>query len=98
MRLGEFEIHLLMAGGWHPDGGTLFGVVPRVLWEREKPPDDRNPVRAGCVGVVIRHRGKVVVCETGIGTKLNEKRARQSQVWEPDGLLHGLRRLGVRPD
>ncbi|HEY4027462.1 MAG TPA: MBL fold metallo-hydrolase [Candidatus Dormibacteraeota bacterium] len=98
MRLGDFEIHLLVAGGWHPDGGTMFGVVPKVLWERRMPADENNLVRTACVGAVIRHRGRVVVCETGIGTKLGEKQARQFGVWEPDGLLRSLARLGVRPD
>src|SRR3989440_8306491 len=98
MRLGEFEIHLLVAGGWHPDGGTLFGVVPKAVWQRRRPANEDNLVRAACVGAVIRHRGRVVVCETGIGTKLGEKQARQFRVWEPDGLLGSLRRLGVRPE
>ncbi len=98
MRLGDFEIHLMVAGGWHPDGGTLFGVVPKSLWERRKPADERNLVRVACVGAVVRHHGRVIVCETGMGTKLEEKYARQRGVWEPDGLLRSLRRLGVRPD
>jgi glyoxylase-like metal-dependent hydrolase (beta-lactamase superfamily II) len=98
MRLGDFEIHLIVAGGWHPDGGTLFGVVPKVLWERRKPADERNLVRAACIGAIIKHRGRVIVCETGIGTKLGEKQARQYQVWEPAGLLRSLGRLGVRPE
>src|SRR5256885_9218558 len=98
MRLGDFEIHLMVAGGWHPDGGMLFGVVPKVLWQRRKPADENNLVRAACVGAVIKHRGRVIVCETGIGTKLGEKQARQFRVWEPDGLLGSLARLGVRPE
>ena len=98
MVLGDFEIHLLVAGGWHPDGGTLFGVVPKSVWQRRQPANEDNLVRAACVGAVIRHRGRVVVCETGIGTKLKEKQARQFRVWEPDGLLRSLRRLGVRPE
>src|SRR5215472_3840016 len=97
MRLGDFEVHLIVAGGWHPDGGTLFGVVPKALWQRRRPADENNLVRAACVGAVIRHRGRVIVCETGIGTKLTEKQARQFGVWEPDGLLRSLARLGVRP-
>jgi glyoxylase-like metal-dependent hydrolase (beta-lactamase superfamily II) len=96
MQLGDFEIHLLVAGGWHPDGGTMFGVVPRVLWERHKPPDERNLVRAACVGIVVRHRGRVIVCETGMGSKLDEKHARRQGVWEPEGLLRSLQRLGIR--
>ncbi|HLQ61511.1 MAG TPA: MBL fold metallo-hydrolase [Candidatus Acidoferrales bacterium] len=98
MKLGDFELHLFVAGGWKSDGGMTFGVIPKVLWEKQKPADGDNLVDCSCVGAVIRHRGKVIVCETGIGTKLPEKRARQVRLREPEGLLHGLRRLGVRPD
>jgi glyoxylase-like metal-dependent hydrolase (beta-lactamase superfamily II) len=98
MRLGDFEVHLLASGGWHSDGGATFGVVPRVLWERQKPPDEHNLIRSACLGVVVRHRGRVIVCETGIGTKLDEKRARQMGVWEPEGLLTALKRVGIQPD
>ena len=98
MQLGDFEIHLLVAGGWRPDGGTMFGVVPRVLWERQKPANERNQVTAACMGVIVRHRGRVIVCETGIGTKLDEKRAQRDGVWSPDDLLASLKAVGVRPD
>jgi glyoxylase-like metal-dependent hydrolase (beta-lactamase superfamily II) len=98
MRLGDFEIHLAVAGGWHPDAGTLFGVVPKAVWQRQRRADGDNLLRAACVAAVVRHRGRVIVCETGIGTKLGEKQARQYRVWEPDGLLASLRRLGVRPE
>ncbi|MDQ6637788.1 MAG: MBL fold metallo-hydrolase [Candidatus Dormibacteraeota bacterium] len=98
MILGDFEIHLLRAGGWRSDGGATFGVVPKVLWARQKPADEQNLIRTDCIGVVVRHRGRVIVCETGIGTKLSEKRARQMGVWQPEGLLTALRKLGVRPD
>ena len=98
MRLGDFEIHLMVAGGWHPDGGTLFGVVPKSLWQRRRPADENNLIRTACVAAVVRHHGRTIVCETGIGTKLSEKQARQFGVWEPDALLTSLQRLGVRPD
>jgi len=98
MRLGDFEIHLMVAGGWHPDGGTLFGVVPKSLWQRRRPADENNLIRTACVAAVARYRGRTIVCETGIGTKLTEKQARQFGVWEPDALLTSLQRLGVRPD
>jgi glyoxylase-like metal-dependent hydrolase (beta-lactamase superfamily II) len=98
MRLGDFEIHLLRAGGWHNDGGATFGVVPKVMWQRVRPADENNLVPCACVAAVVRHRGQTVVCETGIGTKLPEKRARQMGVWEPEGLLRALARVGVRPE
>jgi glyoxylase-like metal-dependent hydrolase (beta-lactamase superfamily II) len=98
MLLGDFEVHLLTAGGWYADGGSLFGVVPKLMWAKQKPPDEDNLVRCSCVAAVVRHRGQVAICETGIGTKLDEKLARRYRVWEPEGLLTSLGRLGVRPD
>ena len=98
MRLGDFELHLLVAGRMKFDGGLVFGVVPKVVWERHKPADDLNRVEMACVGLIVRHNGKVILCETGIGTKLDEKRARQVELREPEGALLALKRLGIRPD
>jgi glyoxylase-like metal-dependent hydrolase (beta-lactamase superfamily II) len=98
VHLGDFELHLLVANRMRFDGGLVFGVVPKVVWERYKPADERNLVPMACVGMVVRHRGKVIVCETGIGSKLDEKRARQVELREPEGLLESLKRLGIRPD
>jgi glyoxylase-like metal-dependent hydrolase (beta-lactamase superfamily II) len=98
VRLGDFELYLLVASRMKFDGGLAFGVVPKLLWEKEKPADERNLVDAACVAAVVRHRGKVIVCETGIGAKLSEKRAQQVVLREPEGLLAGLKRIGVRPE
>jgi len=98
MLLGDFELHLLVAGRMKFDGGLVFGVVPKVVWERHKPADDLNRVEMACVGMIVRHNGKVILCETGIGTKLDEKRARQVELREPEGALLALKRLGIRPD
>lgn len=98
MQIGDLELHILIAGHWKADGGLMFGVVPKVVWEKQKPADGKNMVDVACVGVIARVNGKVVVCETGIGTKLSEKRAQQVGLREPDGLLSSLHRIGVRPD
>jgi glyoxylase-like metal-dependent hydrolase (beta-lactamase superfamily II) len=83
---------------WKADGGLMFGVVPRVLWEKQKPPDGNNMIDCACVCLIARKNGRVIVCETGIGNKLSEKRARQVALREPEGMLHALRRLGITPD
>jgi glyoxylase-like metal-dependent hydrolase (beta-lactamase superfamily II) len=51
-----------------------------------------------CVGMIVRQNGRVILCETGIGTKLDEKRARQVELREPEGALLALKRLGIRPE
>ncbi len=76
----------------------MFGVVPKVLWQKLKPPDENNMIECACVCLIARINGRVIVCETGIGTKLTEKRARQVVLREPEGLLLNLKRLGIHPD
>lgn len=76
----------------------MFGVVPKVLWEKQKPADGNNMIECASVCLVARINGRVLVCETGIGTKLSEKRAQQVVLREPQGLLQNLKRLGIRPE
>ncbi len=98
MQLGDLELYLLIAGHWKADGGLMFGVVPKVMWEKKRAADGNNMIDMACVGLIARIDGRVVVCETGIGTKLDEKRARQVALREPEGLLQSLRKVGITPD
>ena len=98
MRLGDIELYLLVSDHWKADGGLMFGVVPKVLWERQKPADANNMIDCTCVCMIARVNGKVVIVETGIGSKLSEKRALQVGQREPEGMLHALQRIGIRPD
>ena len=98
MRLGDLELHLLVTDHWKADGGLMFGVVPKVLWDKQKPADANNMIDCACVCLIARMNGRVIVCETGIGNKLSEKRAQQVRLREPEDMLHHLSRLGVRPD
>ena len=98
MNLGDLELHLIVAGRWKADGGLMFGVIPKVMWEKQKPADGNNMIDMACVGLIARVNGRVIVCETGIGTKLSEKRAQQVVLREPEGLLQSLKRVGIRPE
>lgn len=98
MNLGDLELHLLLADRWKADGGLMFGVVPKVLWEKQKPADGNNMIDVACVCLIARMNGRVIVVETGIGNKLSEKRAQQVMLREPESLLHHLKRLGITPD
>jgi glyoxylase-like metal-dependent hydrolase (beta-lactamase superfamily II) len=98
VQLGDLELHLLVSDHWKADGGLMFGVVPKVLWEKLKPADGKNMIDCACLCLVARKNGRVIICETGIGTKLSEKRATQVGLRQPEELLKALRRLGVTPD
>jgi glyoxylase-like metal-dependent hydrolase (beta-lactamase superfamily II) len=71
--LGDFELTVLSDGTYYLDGGAMFGVVPRPLWEKRAPADAENRILLGLNTVVVRTGKLTVAIETGIGNKLSEK-------------------------
>lgn len=73
MRLGELDLKLVGDGGFRLDGGAMFGVVPRTLWQRVKPPDERNCIRMATNCPLVARGGELVLIDSGIGDKTDEK-------------------------
>ena len=71
--VGDFELTVLSDGFYFLDGGAMFGVVPKPLWERRAPADEQNRILLGLNTVVVRTGKHTVVIETGIGNKLSDK-------------------------
>ncbi len=71
--LGDFELTVLSDGTYFLDGGAMFGVVPKPMWEKRAPADDLNRILLGTNSVVVRTGKHTVVIETGIGNKLPPK-------------------------
>jgi len=70
---GDFELTILSDGTYFLDGGAMFGVVPKPLWEKRAPADAKNRILLGLNTVVVRTGKHNVVIETGIGNKLSDK-------------------------
>jgi glyoxylase-like metal-dependent hydrolase (beta-lactamase superfamily II) len=71
--LGAMELVFCSDGSFLLDGGAMFGVVPKTMWERRMPADEKNQVLLGLNTVVVRTGSAVVVIETGIGNKQSAK-------------------------
>ena len=98
MKIGTIEVQILNDGFWRSDGGAMFGVVPRVLWERKLPPDERNHVPLALRCLLIRAAGRTILVDTGIGSKLGPKELDIHGVERPVGLVGELARYAVTPD
>jgi glyoxylase-like metal-dependent hydrolase (beta-lactamase superfamily II) len=72
--LGDFELSILSDGTYMNDGGAMFGIIPKVMWEKRLSADDRNRVPLGLNSLLVRTGKHNVLIETGIGNKLTEKR------------------------
>ncbi len=71
--LGDFELTILSDGWYVLDGGAMFGVVPKPLWEKRAPADEQNRILLGLNTVVVRTGKHTIAIETGIGNKLAPK-------------------------
>lgn len=71
--LGDFDLTVLSDGWYLLDGGAMFGVVPKTLWEKRAPADEENRILLGLNTVVVRTGKHTVAIEMGIGNKLSEK-------------------------
>lgn len=71
--LGDLELIFCSDGTYLLDGGAMFGVVPKPMWEKRTPADAENRILLGLNTVVVRTGGAVVLIETGIGNKLSAK-------------------------
>src|SRR5215472_12346937 len=95
MHLGDIEIRHIHSGNFWLDGGAMFGVVPKPLWEKKSPPDARNRIRLGANSLLVRASGKNILIETGNGTIWTEKLRDIYGIAHGDPLSANLAAAGV---
>ncbi|MEO0185787.1 MAG: four helix bundle protein, partial [candidate division WOR-3 bacterium] len=98
MKLGKFELLPLSDGSFFLDGGTMFGVVPKVLWSKIVQPDELNRVEIPLNCLLVRTGDTNILIDTGIGNKLDEKFLEIYSVKQEKNLDSELRRLGLQPE
>ena len=100
-RLGAWTIHAIQAGGQKLDGGAMFGVVPKPLWERRIPADERNRIPLGMRCLLVEHESGLVLVDTGVG---NKEDAKFRDIYgienagDPTALEDGVRAAGFAPE
>lgn len=102
-KLGSLTMHAIQAGGQRLDGGAMFGVVPKPLWERRIKADERNRIQLGMRCLLLEHASGLVLIDTGAGNKEDQK-FKDIYGIENEGangrtsLEDGLAQLGITPD
>jgi glyoxylase-like metal-dependent hydrolase (beta-lactamase superfamily II) len=87
------RIHPINAGFYRTEGGAAFGVLPRTLWEKDAPPDERHRIRMAQNLLLIESEGKRILVDTGLGNRCDE---RTRKIYSPEDyrLFEALAKLG----
>jgi len=98
MRVGNVEVYIVSDGSFRMDGGAVFGLVPKVLWEKIVTPDELNRVPMSLNCLLIISEGKRILVDTGMGDKLSPKEREIFALYGERRLLKSLGELGFSPE
>jgi glyoxylase-like metal-dependent hydrolase (beta-lactamase superfamily II) len=73
MKIGSYEIIEIETGRFSLDGGAMFGIVPKNLWSQLHPSDEENRIVLAMRSLLLKSSDRLIIIETGAGTKFNEK-------------------------
>lgn len=98
MRFGSLRLDIVPDARFRLDGGAMFGVVPKVLWERRFPADERNRIELATNCLLVRGAGFTVLVESGLGSRWEAREREMYAIGNPPSLTDSLASVGVTPD
>ncbi len=99
MQIGSYEVFTVQTGFVSLDGGAMFGVVPKTLWNKTNPADEFNRIQLALRTLIVKSSDRLIIVDTGVGTKMNEKLRKIYNIdHSEDSLEQGLARHGITFD
>ena len=92
------ELYPINAGNFRLDGGAMFGVVPKSLWQKLIPADSNNTIPLCTRCLLIQDGNKLILIDTGMGDKQSEKFFGYYYLWGEDTLSYSMKKKGFHPD
>ena len=98
MILGDLQVSIVSDGSFRLDGGSMFGIVPKVLWEKKAEPDQKNRIALGMNCLLIRDGQRHFLIELGTGSKLGPKETEIYAIDRKSNLEKSLGFAGLKPE
>ncbi|OGU55883.1 MAG: MBL fold metallo-hydrolase [Ignavibacteria bacterium RBG_13_36_8] len=98
MKIGKYNLHVIETGTFGLDGGAMFGIVPKMLWERTNPSDEENRVTLSGRCLLLVSAKRKILIDTGIGTGWDNKFNKIYRIDQTENTLEkSLDRLDIKP-
>jgi len=95
LTFGDLQLTMLHDGGIRLDGGAMFGTVPKLLWEKQAPPDDRNRIQMAMRPLLVEAEWGRMLIDCGAGDKMSAKHADIYALDRARHLDHALEEVGL---
>lgn len=92
------KLHVINTGNFRLDGGAMFGVVPKSIWQKLNPPDENNLCNWAMRCLLIENGNKLILIDNGLGDKQDAKFFSHYYLNGTDSLISSLRKAGFSPD
>ncbi|WP_396197535.1 MBL fold metallo-hydrolase [Flavobacterium sp.] len=92
------KLHAIEAGNFKLDGGAMFGVVPKTIWNKTNPADENNLIDIAARCLLIEEGNRLILIDTGMGNKQSEKFFSYYSLWGNHSLDRSLQLAGFQRD
>ncbi len=98
MKIGKYNISLIQTGTFGLDGGAMFGIIPKPLWDKTNPADDKNRITLKAQCLLLKSDNKVILVDTGMGGYWDDKFTKIYSVNQSsDTLVSSLKKNNLTP-
>lgn len=98
MQIGKYKLKTILSGTIALDGGAMFGIIPKPLWEKTNPADEQNRVTLSTRNLLLISDDKKILIDTGMGNKWDEKSKNIYKINPDLNLDFALEQNGVKPE
>lgn len=98
MKIGKYTLKTVLSGFIGLDGGAMFGIIPKPLWEKTNPADEQNRVTLSTRNLLLISDDKKILIDTGMGTKWDEKSKNIYRIDQSINLENSLIQCGLKAE
>jgi glyoxylase-like metal-dependent hydrolase (beta-lactamase superfamily II) len=99
MKIGKYKISTIETGTFGLDGGAMFGIIPKPLWNKSTPADAKNRIKLGARCLLLESESKKILIDTGMGNNWDEKSKTIYDIQQPENALEkALKEKNVNPE
>lgn len=98
VKIGKYNLKSINSGFIGLDGGAMFGIIPKPLWQKTNAPDEQNRVTLATRNLLLESKSKKIIIDTGMGTKWDKKSKEIFRIDSNLELEHELKLFDIQPD